>query len=150
MDTGGMVTAERISFWMRSRSAGSVTSLVRRRYSAQAGPVALATSPETNAATKVTMTTPPFCGSRRRISSGTLRGESATARALEWEKMTGASATRRASSMVSGAVWERSTSMPSRFISRTTSSPKRVRPPWRTASLQESAQSRVTLWVRVM
>ena len=44
--------------------------------------------------------------------------------------MTGASLTRRASSMVAGETWERSTSMPSRFISRTTSSPKRVRPSW--------------------
>ena len=76
-----------------------------------------------NAATKVTMTTPPFFGSRRRMSSGTLRGRRSSAAADECEKITGASATRSASSMVSGETWERSTSMPSRFISRTTSSP---------------------------
>ena len=36
------------------------------------------------------MTTPPFCGSSRRMSSGTLRGTSVSARADECEKMTGA------------------------------------------------------------
>jgi hypothetical protein len=84
------------------------------------------------------------------MSSGTFRGTLHRARADEWEKMTGASEMRMASSMVSGAAWERSTSMPRRFISRTTSSPKRVSPSWRTVSPAESAQSRVTLWVRVM
>ena len=62
-------------------------------------------------------------GSARRMSSGTLRGTSVTARADECEKITGAADTRSASAIVAGDVWLRSTSMPSRFISRTTSSP---------------------------
>ena len=71
----------------------------------------------------MTITTPPFLGSRARIESGTLRGWSVRARAAEWEKMTGASVTSSASLMVAGETWERSTSMPRRFISRTTSRP---------------------------
>ena len=51
------------------------------------------------------------------------------ARAEECEKITGASATSRASCMVDGATCDRSTSMPIRCISRTTSRPKSVRPP---------------------
>ena len=43
--------------------------------------------------------------------------------------------------MVSGETWLRSTSMPSRFISRTTSSPNGVRPWCAGASVAESAQS---------
>ena len=43
--------------------------------------------------------------------------------------MTGASVTSSASPIVSGDTCERSTSMPSRFISRTTSSPNCVSPP---------------------
>ena len=49
----------------------------------------------------------------------------------ECEKITGASATSSASLIAPGETCERSTSMPSRFISRTTSSPKRVSPPCR-------------------
>ena len=63
------------------------------------------------------MTTPPFFGSSWRMSSGTLRGRSASARADECEKITGACDTRIASAIVSGETWLRSTSMPSRFIS---------------------------------
>jgi hypothetical protein len=70
-------------------------------------------------ATNVTITTPPFCGNFCKISSGTLRGTLQTARADECEKITGACATRNASLIVLGAACERSTSMPSRFISRT-------------------------------
>ena len=73
--------------------------------------------------TNVTITTPPFFGSICRTLSGTLRGTSFTARADECEKITGACETRIASSIVSGDTCERSTSMPSQFISRTTSSP---------------------------
>ena len=73
--------------------------------------------------TKVTITTPPFFGSWRSTASGTLRGTSATARADECEKITGAADTRSTSSIVSGETWLRSTSIPSQFISRTTSSP---------------------------
>ena len=132
------------------RSAGSATPCVRSWYSFQSGPLAFAHSGDTNAFTKVTITTPPFAFIFARTASGTLRGWSQTARAEEWEKTTGASETRSASSIVSSETWERSTSIPSRFISRTTSSPKRVRPPWRGASVAESAQSRVFPWVRVM
>ncbi len=74
------------------------------------------------------MTTPPFAGIWRRISSGTLRGTSQTPRAAACEKITGACVTRRVSAIVSGDECARSTSMPRRFISRTTSSPKAVRP----------------------
>ena len=96
------------------------------------------------------MTTPPFAGTRRRMSSGTFRGWSFTARAPECEKTTGASATSRAAAIVLGATWLRSTSIPSRFISRTTSTPKGVRPPWRGSSVAASAQRVVFQWVRVM
>jgi hypothetical protein len=82
-----------------------------------------------NPGTKVTITTPPFVFSRRRIESGTFRGTSAIARAEEWEKITGASVTFSASLIVAGDTCERSTSMPSLFISRTTSSPNAVSPP---------------------
>jgi hypothetical protein len=100
--------------------------------------------------TKLTITTPPFFGSCRRMASGTLRGTSATARADECEKITGAWATRRASSMVSGETWLRSTSMPSQFISRTTSSPNFVRPPCSGLSAAASAHGVLLLCVSVM
>ena len=72
------------------------------------------------------------------------------ARAEEWEKMTGASDTRMASSMVSSDTWLRSTIMPRRFISRTTSSPKGLSPPHLGASVALSAQVVVLEWVKVM
>ena len=96
--------------------------------SARVGVVVL--SQVTKEGTKVTMTTPPLAGSRSSTSSGTLRGESQSAYALLCEKMTGAVATCSASRIVSGEVCERSTSMPARFISLTTSRPKAVKPPW--------------------
>ncbi len=92
---------------------------------------------------------PPLAGSWASTSSGMLRGWSQTARAEECEKITGASVTRRASRMVSAETCERSTSMPRRFISRTTSSPKRVRPPATGLSVAESAHGRLSLWVSV-
>ena len=96
------------------------------------------------------MMTPPFFGRRRRMASGKFRVTSVSARQDEWDEIRGASETSSAWAMTSGDVWARSTSMPRRFISRTTSRPKSVSPPcWRT-SLQESAQSSVTLWVSVM
>src|SRR3954469_14065664 len=55
---------------------------------------------ETKAGTNVTMTTPPFCRSAVRMLSGTSRGLSTTARAEEWEKITGAFDTRSAAAMV--------------------------------------------------
>jgi hypothetical protein len=64
--------------------------------------------------------------------------------------MTGDSVTSSASLMVPGDTCDKSTSMPRRFISRTTSLPNSVRPPWRALSSAASAQSSVTLWVRVM
>ena len=103
-----------------------------------------------NEVTNGTITTPPFAGSRRRIESGTFRGWSTSARDAEWENITGASATLSASLIVAGDTWERSTIIPSRFISRTTSSPKRVSPPCVGLSSAASAQSSVTLWVSVM
>ena len=103
-----------------------------------------------NDGTKVTITTPPFFGSSRSTSSGTLRGTSHRARAEECEKITGASLTRIASFMASGDTWDRSTSMPSQFISRTTASPNFDRPPTLAAPVAESAHARLSLCVRVM
>jgi hypothetical protein len=79
-----------------------------------------------------------------------LRGTSVMARAEECEKITGAAETRMASLMVPGDTCDRSTSIPSRFISRTTSSPNFVRPPCRAESVAASAQSMVLVWVSVM
>lgn len=98
-----------------------------------------------NCGTKVTIATPPLAGSWASTSSGMLRGWSCTAREEECEKITGAWLTRSAARMVSGEVCERSTSMPSRFISRTTSSPNRVRPPATGSSVAESAQGTLLL-----
>ena len=100
--------------------------------------------------TNVTITTPPFFFTSSSTSSGTLRGTSQIARADECEKITGASATRNASRMVSGETWLRSTSIPSRFISRTTSSPNVVSPPDLATSPAASAHGSVTLCVSVM
>ena len=52
--------------------------------------------------------------------------------------------------IVSGDTCDRSTSMPIRFISCTTSFPKLVSPPCFAESSAASAQSSVTLWVSVM
>jgi len=100
--------------------------------------------------TKVTMTTPPFSASRRRTSSGTLRGLAVTANAEEWEKMTGASDSSSAWCIVRGETWERSTSMPSRFISRITRRPNAVNPPCAGWSVAESAHAVLLPWVKVM
>ena len=118
--------------------------------SASAGARSSATSFDTNPDRNTAMTIPPLAGTLRRISSGTLRGWSVTARAPECEKITGASATSSAAAIVVAATWLRSTSIPSRFISRTTSRPNRVSPPWRGASVAASAQRVVFQWVRVM
>ncbi len=95
------------------------------------------------------MQTPPRPAIVSRTSSGTLRGESHTARADEWLKITGASLVASAARIVVGATWLRSTIIPSRFISRTTSWPKAVRPPTAGSSVAESAQGTLSLWVRV-
>ena len=104
----------------------------------------------TNFGTNVTIATPPLAGSRSSTSSGMLRGWSQTAREEEWEKITGATDVTSASRMVVAATCERSTSMPRRFISRTTSWPKAVRPPTAGSSVAESAHAMLSLWVRVM
>ena len=83
------------------------------------------------------------------MAVGTLRGWSVSSRHDEWEKMTGARVVSRASDIVSGETWERSTSMPRRFISATTPRPTSVRPPWTAASVAESAHDVVAPWVRV-
>src|SRR3712207_7378253 len=93
--------------------------------------------------TNVTITTPPLSRTRRRMESGTLRGTSAMARTDECEKITGACVTSSASLIVAGETCDRSTSMPSRFISRTTSSPNDVSPPCLALSSAASAQSSV-------
>lgn len=63
------------------------------------------------------------------MSSGTFLEELQMANAEECEKMSGALLTRRASLMVALAVWLRSISIPSLFISWTTVFPNAVRPP---------------------
>lgn len=79
-----------------------------------------------------------------------LRGWSQTAREEECENITGASEVASASRMVVAATCERSTSMPVRFISRTTSWPNGERPPTPGSSVAESAQAMLSLWVSVM
>ncbi len=79
-----------------------------------------------------------------------LRGWSQTARDEECEKITGAVLVAIASRMTPSATWLRSTSMPTRFISRTTSWPKAERPPRRGRSVALSAQSMLSLCVSVM
>ena len=78
--------------------------------------------------TQVTITKPPLAGISRSTSSGTLRGCGFSPAALEWEKITGALDAAIASRIVAGATWLRSTSMPRRFISFTTSTPNGDRP----------------------
>jgi hypothetical protein len=56
-----------------------------------------------------------------RTSSGTFLEELHSANAEEWENMTGALLAARASFMVRTDAWDKSTIMPRRFISRTTS-----------------------------
>jgi hypothetical protein len=99
--------------------------------------------------TNVTITTPLVAATRDRTSSGTLRGWSQRARAEECEKNAGALDTESAACMVAGATWDRSTSMPRRFISRTTARPKSVRPPCSGSSVALSAQAVFRLWVSV-
>jgi hypothetical protein len=95
------------------------------------------------------MHTPPLADSAASTSSGTLRGWSVTARQDECVKTTGRALVARASRMVVAATWERSTSIPIRFISRTTSRPNSVSPPCAGSSVAESAHSVLRLCVRV-
>ncbi len=103
-----------------------------------------------NFGTKVAIATPPLAGSWASTSSGMLRGWSQTARDEECEKITGASLVASASRMVPAETWLRSTSMPVRFISRTTSRPKAESPPRRSVSVAESAHAMLSLCVSVM
>ena len=95
------------------------------------------------------MHVPPLSASRARTSSGTLRGWSQTAYAEEWLKITGAAAVSSASRITSWLTWERSTSIPIRFISRTTSRPKSLSPRSAGSSVAESAQGTLSLWASV-
>uniref|UniRef100_A0A182V5K2 Uncharacterized protein n=1 Tax=Anopheles merus TaxID=30066 RepID=A0A182V5K2_ANOME len=86
--------------------------------------------------------------------SGTLRELLQMAWAEECEKMTGAFEVASASSIVGTETCDRSTIMPSRFISVTTSVPKCERPPmWGTrpgsSTLQQSAHGVLQVCVRV-
>jgi len=102
-----------------------------------------------NSGTNVTWHTPPLAASRASTSSGTLRGWSHRARVEEWEKITGAVEVSSASCIVPGETWLRSTSIPRRFISRTTSRPKSLNPPCTGSSVAESAHGTLRVWVSV-
>jgi hypothetical protein len=99
--------------------------------------------------TNVTITIPPVSRTRASTSSGTLRGWSHSARALEWEKNAGAVDTSSVACMVLGATCERSASMPSRLHSRTTSRPNPVSPPTAGTSVALSAHGVFRLCVSV-
>ncbi len=98
----------------------------------------------------MTITTPPLRGISLRIASGTFLGLGATANAPEWLAMIGAFETRSAAAIVSGETCEMSTSIPSRFISRTTRSPNGDSPWLLGRSTAASAQSSEVLCVSVM
>ena len=71
-------------------AASAGVSSFRRSSSAVCSLFHAVTFGETKPGTKVTITTPPFPGSSLRMSSGTLRTTSFTARDDECEKITGA------------------------------------------------------------
>ncbi len=132
---------------MASRSRGSRPAAVMSAASARSHSRA---GVETNCGTNVTMQTPPLPGSAASTSSGTSRGWSVTARHDKCVNTTGAEDVASASRIVVAATWERSTSMPIRFISRTTSRPNGASPPCSASSVAESAHSVFRLCVRVM
>jgi hypothetical protein len=103
-----------------------------------------------NGSTKFTMITPPFSPTAAARSSGMLRRWGEKRREEECDRITGASVTRSTSQAMESEAWERSTNMPSLFISLTTSSPKRVSPPCSSESVAASAQSVLRECVRVM
>src|SRR3989441_6308724 len=84
-----------------------------------------------------------------RIESGTSRAWPVSARAEECENMTGARVVWSASDIVASLTWERSTTIPSRFISCTTSRPNAERPR-RAVSVEAVAHERLRQWVSVM
>lgn len=78
----------------------------------------------------------------RSTSSGTLLEELQRALAALCENITGAFVTARASVIVLTETWERSTSMPSRFSSRTTALPNGERPSlWKSEGASEFGSS---------
>src|SRR5438034_250913 len=107
------------------------------------------TASETKPGLKFTMTIPPFLGTSLRIESGTSRAWPVSARAEECENMTGARVVWSASDIVASLTWERSTTIPSRFISCTTSRPNAERPR-RAVSVEAVAHDRVRQWVSVI
>ena len=111
------------------------------RHSAVAG--------ETNSGTKVTMQTPPLAGSAASTSSGTLRGVSHRGLGRRVAEDHGGVGRVEGRRIVVAATWLRSTIIPRRFISRTTSRPNSVSPPTRGASVAESAHGVLSLCVRV-
>ncbi len=76
----------------------------------------------------LTITTPPLVATAWIWSSVMLRGMFESARQEECDAKTGAFETASTSAIVFSETWEMSTSIPSRFISRTTWRPKSVRP----------------------
>ena len=106
------------------------------------------TASETKPGLKFTITMPPLAGTSFKIESGTSRAWSVRARADEWEKMMGAREVWSASDMVTSFTCDRSTSMPSRFISSTTCLPN-AESPRRAVSVDATAQSRLRQWVSV-
>src|SRR5437762_522708 len=86
------------------------------------------TASETKPGLKFTITMPPFARTSLRIESGTSRAWPVSARAEECENMTGARVVCRASDMVASLTCDRSTRIPSRFISCTTSRPNAESP----------------------
>ena len=95
MLVGGSWIAANPSARILAASSGVAAARARKPISAIAGCRAFPTSQLMKLETNVTITTPPFRGSSRRMLSGTFRGTSQTALAEECEKMTGASVMRK-------------------------------------------------------
>jgi hypothetical protein len=87
------------------------------------------------------MTMPLFSLSLTRTSSGTSRGWAQSARVDECENMTGARVAPSAACIVSACTCEMSTTMPIRFISFTTDTPKGARPPSGASTQKEPCKS---------
>src|SRR2546430_1377755 len=150
-------TWARVAFGPRARhvlreSAALVESIpAARRARARAAMLSSydRTASETKPGLKFTITTPPFARTILRIESGTLRTWPVSARAEECENMMGARVVWSASDIVASLTWERSTTIPSRFISCTTSRPNAERPR-RAVSVEAVAHERLRQWVSVM
>ena len=107
------------------------------------------TASDTKPGLKFTITTPPLAGTSLRIESGTSRVWLVRARAEECENITGARDVWSASDIVMSFTCDRSTSIPSRFISSTTCLPN-GESPRRAVSVDATAQSRLRQWVSVI